>query len=172
MLTHPLVRLAIAAYFWLIAFITKWLQPIFLLIIRLYWGWQFHITGMGKLSDISKVTGYFQSLGIPFPAFNAYLAGSTECFVGLLLLLGFASRLTTIPLIITMCVAYLTASLDAVKNIFSKPDDFTSDAAFLFLFASVIVFLFGPGPLSIDGLIGWYIKSRTAKQTAPVPAVS
>jgi putative oxidoreductase len=172
MFTQPLVRLAIAAYYWLIAFITKWLQPIFLLIIRLYWGWQFHVTGMGKLSDIPKVTGFFQSLGIPFPEFNAYLAGSTECFVGLLLLLGFASRLTTIPLIITMIVAYITASPDAVKHIFSKPDDFVSADPFLFMLAAIIVFLFGPGPLSIDGLIGRYVKARTARESAPAVAVS
>jgi putative oxidoreductase len=170
-MNNPLIRLAVAAYQWIIKINTAWFQPVFLLLIRLYWGWQFHITGMGKLTNIPKVTGYFQSLGIPFPAFNAYLAGSTEFFGGLLLLLGLGCRVTTIPLIITMIVAYLTASPDAVKNIFSKPDDFTSDAAFLFLLASVIIFLFGPGPLSLDGLIGRIIKARAARETAP-PAVA
>jgi putative oxidoreductase len=161
---NPLFRLIAALYRWLIKFNARWLAPVFLLIIRLYWGWQSHVTGMGKLSDIPKVTGFFQSLGIPFPMFNAYLAGSTECFGGLLLLVGLASRLTAIPLIITMIVAYITASPDVVKNIFSKPDDFVSADPFLFMLAAIIIFIFGPGPLSLDGLIGKILKARAAKQ--------
>jgi hypothetical protein len=50
---------------------------------------------------------------------------------GLLLLAGFASRLITIPLIINFCVAYLTASREVLLGIFSDPDAFVSDAAFL-----------------------------------------
>jgi uncharacterized membrane protein YphA (DoxX/SURF4 family) len=38
-------------------------------------------------------------------------------------------------------------------NIFNDPDAFVSDAAFLFLLASVIVFIFGPGAFSVDALI-------------------
>ena len=161
---NPLVRLIAAAYQWLIKFNTRILAPVFLLIIRLYWGWQFHLTGMAKLMDIPKFTGLFQGWGFPFPKFNVYLAGSTECFGGLLLLSGLASRVTTIPLIITMIVAYITASPDAVKNIFSKPDDFVSADPFLFMLAAIIVFIFGPGPLSLDGLIGRILKARAAKQ--------
>jgi putative oxidoreductase len=168
---NPLFRLIVSLYEWLIKFNTRFLAPVFLLIIRLYWGWQFHITGMGKLTNIPKVTGFFQSLGIPFPAFNAYLSGSTECFGGLLLLLGLASRVTTIPLIITMTVAYITASPDAVKNIFTKPDDFVSADQFLFLLAAIMVFIFGPGPLSLDGLIGWFLKKRAAQHAAPAAVV-
>ena len=82
---NPLLRLAIAGYNLLIT-IGGWLQHVFLLVIRLYWGWQFFTTGMGKLAHIDKITGYFHTLGIPFPEVNAYLAGSTECFGGLLLL--------------------------------------------------------------------------------------
>jgi putative oxidoreductase len=69
------------------------------------------------------------------------------------LLAGFASRLITIPLIVNFCVAYLTASREVLLNIFNDPDAFVSDAAFLFLLASVIVFIFGPGAFSVDALI-------------------
>jgi putative oxidoreductase len=164
---NPLFRIAAAIYKWIIHFNTAWLQPLFLLIIRLYWGWQFFITGKGKLGDIPKVTGFFHSLGIPFPELNAYLAGCTECFGGLLLLAGLASRVTTLPLIFTMIIAYLTASPDAVKNIFHDQDPFFKDDAFTFLAAAVIIFLFGPGPLSLDGLIGRFLKSRAAGETTP-----
>src|SRR5580704_11545216 len=111
-----LFQLATTGY-GLLIFVLSWFQPVFLLIIRLYWGWQFHLTGMGKLMHLDKVAGYFQSLGIPYPAFNAHLAGLTECFGGLLLYAGICSRITAIPLIVTMIVAYATAFPDALKNI-------------------------------------------------------
>jgi putative oxidoreductase len=169
---NPLFRFTVAAYQLIIKVTAAWLQPLFLLIIRLYWGWQFFQAGMGKLTDIAKVAGFFQTLGIPFPTLNAYLAGSTECFGGLLLLLGLASRIITLPLIFTMIIAYLTAFPEVVKHIFSKPDDFVTADPFLFMLTGVIVFLFGPGPLSLDGLIGRIVKSRAARDTAPAGAHS
>ena len=129
------------------------LQSPFLLIMRLYWGWQFFQTGKGKLMHLDKIAGYFATLHIPMPKLNATLAGSTECVGGLLLLLGLGSRIITVPLICTMIVAYLTADTDTVKNIFSKPDAFLGADEFLFLLTSVIVLIFGPGVFSLDAVI-------------------
>ena len=131
----------------------SYLTDPFLLGIRLYWGWQFFEAGKGKLGDISAPTAFFVELGIPFPQMNAYMAGCTECFGGLLLLLGLFSRVTCVPLIFTMLVAYGTAHLDVVKTIFSDPDSFVTAPPFLFLLASVIVFIFGSGRLSVDELL-------------------
>ena len=36
-----------------------------LLIIRLFWGWQFFLTGKGKLMDLSKPTQYFDRHAAP-----------------------------------------------------------------------------------------------------------
>jgi len=129
------------------------LQSPVLLALRLYWGWQFFQTGKGKLMSHEKVTGFFQSLHIPFPSFNAYLAGGTECVGGLLLLIGLGSRLVCLPLIFILCVAYLTAESDGLKQIFSDPDKFVSAAPFLFLEACVVVLAFGPGKFSADWLL-------------------
>lgn len=130
-----------------------YLRDVLLLIIRLFWGWQFFVTGKGKLMDLDKVTGFFTELHLPFPRINAIMAGSTECFGGLLLMIGLFTRVITVPLIFTMIVAYLTADIDAVKAMFSDPDKFTEAAPFLFLLACVIVFAFGPGRYSADGLM-------------------
>ena len=81
------------------------------------------------------------------------MAGCTECFGGLLLLLGLFSRVTCVPLIFTMLVAYGTAHLDVVKTIWSDADSFVSAPPFLFLLAAVIVFIFGPGKFSVDELL-------------------
>src|SRR5271155_5110724 len=109
------------------------LQSPLLLALRLYWGWQFFLTGKGKLMNHDKVTEFFQSLHIPFPSFNVYLAGGTECFGGLLLLAGLASRLVCLPLIFTLVIAYLTAEIESLKHILDDPDKFVTAAPFLFL---------------------------------------
>jgi len=129
------------------------LQSPVLLALRLYWGWQFFQTGKGKLMNHEKVAGFFQSLHIPFPSLNAYVAGSVECFGGLLLLIGLGSRLVSLPLIFVLCIAYLTAEIDAVKNIFSNPDKFLRADPFLFLVACAVVLAFGPGKFSVDWLL-------------------
>jgi putative oxidoreductase len=138
------------------------LQSLFLLVIRVYWGWQFFLTGKGKLADLDKPTQYFQSLGIPFPHQQAILAGTTECLGGLLLLVGLASRLISIPLATVLAVAYLTADIEIVKNFFNDPDKFLASDEFLFFYAVIIVLLFGPGKFSID----WLIKRLTTKSLA------
>ena len=131
-----------------------------LLVMRLYWGWQFFLAGNGKLMDLAKPTEYFQSLGIPFPHANAILAGCTECFGGLLLLVGLASRLISIPLMIVMVVAYATADIDKLRVLFSDPDKFLTADECLFLLTAVIVFVCGPGLFSLDALIGRFFKGR------------
>lgn len=148
----------VARYFRWFAPPASFLQSLLLLVIRLYWGWEFFLTGKGKLMDLEKPTAYFQSLGIPLPHAQAMLAGATECFGGLLLLAGFCSRLISIPLTLLLSVAYLTADLARVKMIFSDPDKFLTADEFLFLFVVVLVFAFGPGRFSID----WLIKRRVS----------
>jgi putative oxidoreductase len=136
------------------------LQSPLLLALRLYWGWQFFETGKGKLMNHEKVTEFFVSLHIPFPSFNVYLAGSTECFGGLLLLVGLGSRLVSLPLIFTLMVAYATAEIDTVKNIFADPDKFVTATPFLFMLACVIVLAFGPGKFSLDWLFQRKLSAR------------
>src|ERR1700732_2699052 len=97
------------------------LQSPLLLVLRAYFFWQLFMTGRGHLANIGKVSELFVSLGIPFPTLNAYLSSSVECFGSLLLIVGLASRLTAIPVAVTMVVAYLTADLEAVANIFNDP---------------------------------------------------
>ena len=143
------------------------LQSPLLLAMRLYWGWQFFQTGKGKLMNLDRTTGFFQSLHIPHPHLNAIMAGCTECFGGLCLLLGLGSRVLTIPLIVTMCVAYMTADPDRVKVIFTDPDKFVTADEFLFMLTAVIVLVFGPGVFSLDWLIGRKCSKCAGKSDKP-----
>ena len=151
----------------LLATLGGWLQPVLLLVIRGWWGWSFFLTGKGKLMNLDRTTGFFQSLNIPHPHLNAIMAGCTECFGGLFLLLGLGSRVLTIPLIFTMCIAYVTAEHDALKAIFTDPDKFVSAAPFEFMLCAVIVLVFGPGVFSLDWLIGKKFSKGSAKAEKP-----
>ena len=133
--------------------IAEALQSPFLLLVRLYWGWQFIQTGWGKMNNISRVTGFFTDLGIPFPALNAHFIAGLELAGGLLLVLGFASRPIAVPLTITMLVAYVTADREALLSLISDPDRFYAAAPYTFLFASLIVLIFGPGRFAVDAWI-------------------
>jgi putative oxidoreductase len=152
------------AYQWLIKSASLLQSPL-LLAIRLYWGWQFFQTGKGKLMNHEKITGFFHSLHIPFPSFNAWLAGSTECFGGLLLLIGLASRLVSLPLIFVLIIAYVTAESDSLKAIFSDPDKFVTATPFLFLMACLMVLVFGPGKFSVDWLLSKKNNTRDSAKT-------
>ena len=146
----------------LLARAASYLQSPLLLALRLYWGWQFFQTGKGKLMNHDKVAEFFASLHIPMPGFNAWLAGGTECVGGLLLLVGLATRFVCLPLIFVLCIAYVTAESDALKQIFSDPDKFTAATPFLFLFACLVVLAFGPGVFSLD----WLLSRKRSKKTS------
>src|SRR5713101_9839230 len=106
------------------------LQSPFLLAVRLYWGWQFFQTGLGKLMHMDKIVGFFTSLGIPLPAFNAYFVSSLECVGGALLFIGLGSRVIALPLTIDMVVAYIAADREALFSIFSDPGKFYAADAY------------------------------------------
>jgi putative oxidoreductase len=139
-----------------------------LLFVRLYWGWQFWQAGWGKLQDISKPIGFFTDLGIPLPVFNAWLVALLECFGGILLFVGLASRLISIPLFIDMVVAYITADRDALKQFFSEPGKFYGADPYTFMFAALLVLVFGPGAFSVDYLIARYVNKRKESSSPPV----
>lgn len=144
------------------------LQSPFLLLIRLVWGLQFVMTGWGKWHSIPKVTAFFAELGIPLPMLNAYVVATTELVGGLFLVLGLLGRLTPVPLIVAMTVAYVTSEQEAIQALFlGNPDPFFAAAPFLFLFASLLIFIFGPGSISLDHLL---LKRLCPQHENPTPS--
>ncbi len=79
------------------------------LILRLYLAPVFWIAGTNKLADMDSVIAWFGNddwgLGLPIPAFFAWAAVLTEVLGAILLVVGFAVRWVSIPLMITMLVA-------------------------------------------------------------------
>jgi uncharacterized membrane protein YphA (DoxX/SURF4 family) len=83
------------------------------------------------------------------------MAGTTETVCGFLLMIGAASRLITIPLIGTMIVAYLTAHTEQFYALFDSETRalFFKAPPFPYLFTCLVVLIFGPGGISIDGWV-------------------
>jgi putative oxidoreductase len=128
-------------------------QSAFLLLVRLYWGIQFIGTGWGKVHNLAKVTSFFTDLGIPAPALNAAFVSGLELVGGALLAIGLASRPIALLMTVNMLVAYLTADREALFSIFSDPGKFYGATPYTFLFASLLVLIFGPGKYSVDALL-------------------
>src|SRR6266404_9364011 len=114
------------------------LQSPFLLLVRLYWGWQLIESGWGKLHNLDKVTQFFTSLNLPLPAQMATFISCVEFFGGLLLAIGLFSRMTALVLTINMIIAYVTAACEALLSFFSAPEQFSAAAPYVFLIASLI----------------------------------
>jgi putative oxidoreductase len=138
-------------------------KHVFLLILRLYFGWAFMSAGLGKLLNVETHAGFFRDWGIPLPTLSVYAAGTTETVCGFLLLIGAASRIVTIPLIGTMLVAYLTAHTEQLYALWGNTPLFFKAPPFPYLFTCLVVLLFGPGRLSVDGLVKWLLERRKSQ---------
>jgi len=132
-------------------------QSFVLLVLRLLIGWQFYLTGKGKLAHFDKTAGFFESLHIPAPRFHAGMVGSAEMVGGLLLFLGLGTRFAAVPLAISMVVAYLTAHLptadDDVHGLSDAVGFVIDQAPFVFPVVCLVMLAFGPGKVSLDHLI-------------------
>jgi putative oxidoreductase len=131
-----------------------------LLLVRLFWGWQFAETGLGKLHNLAHVTEFFASLGLPAPAQTALFVALVELIGGILLALGVGSRLVSLVLFVNMTVAYWTADRDAFLGVFSAPDKFYAADPFTFWFVALLILVFGPGYFALDSLIERQLSRR------------
>ncbi|SRR6266446_1508034 len=142
-----------------------YLQSTFLLLVRLYWGWQLIESGWGKLHNLDKVTDYFTSLALPMPAQMAVFISCVELFGGIFLALGLLSRLTALVLTVNLIAAYVTGDREALFSIFSDPDKFYAAAPYTFLVASLIVLIFGAGKASLDTLLTRVLGKADGSET-------
>jgi putative oxidoreductase len=139
-------------YAWIVKVVSS-LQSPFLLFVRLYWGWQLSQNGWGKLHNLSHVTEFFGSLGLPAPGPTALFVSTVEFAGGILLALGLLSRLISLAITTDMIMAYVMADREALFSFLSDPGKFYVADPFTFLFAALLILIFGPGKLSLDTLL-------------------
>ena len=135
------------------------LQSGFLLLVRLYWGWQFAQSGWGRLHHLDNATSFFASLGLPAPHLTVICISLLELVGGILLILGLGSRVIGLLLAGDMIGAYALSDREALTSILTDPGKFYGADPYTFLFASLLIMIFGPGKYSIDY---WLWKRRQA----------
>ncbi|MGN6618291.1 MAG: DoxX family protein [Ilyomonas sp.] len=92
----------------------------------------------GETSQFPSIMGLGATLSLTLAVFS-------EVFCSIFILTGFATRLATIPLIITMLVAAISVhAADAFA---------TKEKAILFLLVYILLFFMGSGKYSIDHFI-------------------
>jgi len=112
---------------------------------------------------MGQVIEYFTSLDIPYPVFAAWLVAFVETIGGALILIGLWARLASLPLIIIACAALATAHIEATLDFFNNFEEFMNQPPFTYLFASLVIFAFGPGFFSLDCILSWSSKKPEKK---------
>jgi putative oxidoreductase len=138
------------------------LQSLLLLYMRLTWGHQLFFIGLNKLKHIPDTIQLFTQLNIPYPTFHAYEVGLLENIGGFLLIIGFASRLISIPLIILFITALSTAHKEALTHykFVTEPFSLVLQQPYPFLMTSLMVFFFGPGRISLDAWLKRWVSHQ------------
>jgi len=82
-----------------------------IVLIRLAVGLIFLSQGILKFIDPHMGVDRFTRIGFPHPAFTAHFVGTLEVVCGLLVLLGFFTRIAAVPLLIIILTAIATTKI-------------------------------------------------------------
>ncbi|HVE56542.1 MAG TPA: DoxX family protein [Pyrinomonadaceae bacterium] len=125
--------------------------PASVILIRLLVGCVFLSEGIQKFlfpADIGA--GRFAKIGLPSPEFLASFVGVFEIVCGILVLLGFFTRLAVIPLIIIMLVAIFSTKIPMLFESGFWKMAHESRTDFSMLLGSIFLLLNGAGKWSLD----------------------
>lgn len=116
------------------------------LIFRLGLGLGLLTHGYGKVfGGLPQFSSYVESLGLPLPAFLAFMGAMSECIGGLFLALGFLTRPSAFFIAVTMAVAAFVAHAG---------DPFAlREKALLYLLGAVLCLFKGSGRYAVDSMI-------------------
>jgi uncharacterized membrane protein YphA (DoxX/SURF4 family) len=127
------------------------------LIIRLLVGLVFLSEGIQKfLFPEALGVGRFTKIGIPAPAFFAPFVGVVEVSCGLLVVLGLATRLAAIPLLVSISVAIATTKIPilAQNGFWAAAHEARTD--YSMLLGLIFLLIVGAGPWSLDR---WWLRT-------------
>jgi putative oxidoreductase len=121
------------------------------ILVRFLVGWVFFSEGVQKfLFPAALGVGRFAKIGIPAPHFFAPFVGVVEIACGLLVIVGFLTRLAAIPLVIDISVAIATTKIPmlAKDGFWATMHEARTDLCMLL--GSLFLIAVGSGRLSLD----------------------
>jgi uncharacterized membrane protein YphA (DoxX/SURF4 family) len=129
--------------------------PRAVVLVRFIVGAVFLSEGIQKfLFPAALGAGRFAKIGIPWPAFSAPFVGVFEIGCGLLVLVGLATRLAAIPLIIDMLVAMATTKLPMFLKSGFWATAHEARVDWSMLLGASFLLLVGGGAWSVDAWLG------------------
>lgn len=117
-----------------------------MLVLRLGLGALMMNHGYQKLVGFSDMLKQFHSMIGLGARVELSLVVFAEFFCSIFLILGLFTRLTVIPLIVTMCVALFMAHKGEIFK--------DGEVAALYLCGYFVILILGPGKISVDGMTG------------------
>ena len=123
-----------------------WVAP---LAARITVGWVFLWSGWEKLHILPTMIKRFAEWGIPAPQIMAPFASGVEFVGGILLLVGLLTRFASVPMMIVMVVAIVSAKwaqIDSLETFLGF-----EEVSYFVMFAWLGIA--GPGPVSLDRLV-------------------
>jgi len=121
------------------------------ILLRIIAGFIFLSEGIQKFIRPEDVgAGRFAKIGFDNPAFWAHFTGSFEIGCGILILLGFLTRIAVIPLLVIMIVAFVTTKYPILldKGFWSMAHEYRTDFAMTLLL--IFLLIYGGGKHSLD----------------------
>ena len=132
-------------------FLTQWVQPIFLLLLRFWLAWIFFKSGLTKISSIDSTLALFEyEYAVPIIPYDiaAWLSIIVELALPPLLAIGLACRPTALILLIFNAVAMV--SYPDISHAGVKEHE-------LWQMGFLVIFIFGAGKLSVDAFLAKYL---------------
>ena len=126
------------------------------LLFRIVLAYGFYGPAIMKLRNFEGIVEWFSSMGLPFPKLNAILATGTETAGFVLIFLGLATRIISIPLMIVMIVAIITVHLG---NGFEAGNN-GSEIPIYYILMLISLFITGPGKISFDAFIKKFYNNK------------
>ncbi|TVQ77535.1 MAG: DoxX family protein [Flavobacteriales bacterium] len=121
------------------------------IIIRFIVGAVFLSEGIQKfLFPAVRGAGRFEKIGLPSPEFLGSFVGGFEILCGILILVGFLTRLASIPIITIMLVAFATTKTEVLSNQGFWEMMHGSRTDWAMLLGAVFLLIRGGGNWSVD----------------------
>jgi putative oxidoreductase len=125
-------------------------NDIALLVGRILIAALFLIAAYGKFKGLAATTGYFTKLGVPGPSIAAPLVAIFEALAGVLILVGFKTRLVALAIAVFVVVAALLAHMNFAEQ--NQINHFLKNLAIAG--GCLALFVSGAGAFSVDAKRG------------------
>jgi putative oxidoreductase len=121
-------------------------NDIALLVGRILIGLLFVMAAYGKFSGLTGTTGYFSKLGVPAPSIVGPLVALFELLTGVLVIVGFKTRLVALAIAVFVIIAALLAHTNFADQ--NQVNHFLKN--FAIAGGCLALFVSGAGAYSVD----------------------